>query len=50
MHLPPSTRIKEGKSVPVEKDPKGELLELLWSSPYKDGDSSCEGGFFVSKF
>ena len=43
MHLPPSTRIKEGKSVPVEKDPKGELLELLWSSPYKDGDSSCEG-------
>jgi hypothetical protein len=40
--LSSNTRIEKGKSVPVKKDPTGELLELLWSSPYKDRTSSCE--------
>jgi hypothetical protein len=42
-NLTSNKRIKEEKSVPVKKDPKGELLELLWSSPYKNQCASWEG-------
>ena len=37
------TRIEEGKSVPVKKDPTGELFELLRSTSYKDEESRSEG-------